>query len=257
MLTKFLYKGEHWIYKNADAIIFTAGGFNDYIAERGWQNDVPKTKVYYINNGIDLELFDYNKYHFLIEDEDLKNESYFKVIYTGSIRKANGLNKLLDIAKLVENPNIIFLIWGDGEELPKIRERIRNEKISNVVLKGRVEKKYIPYITSKANINIVHGNGAPLLRFGISANKIFDYLASGQPILCDFYANYNPIVSYNAGLSVDSGDVKDIAKAIDYFSIMSDKQISIYGKSARKAAIDFDFKILTKKLIDVINSINY
>lgn len=246
---------EKWLYVHADAIIFTFEGGYDYIKEQGWQNDIPRFKVHYINNGIDLAQFDYNKEHFVVKDDDLENKDLFKVIYTGSIRRVNNLGKLLDVAKLVKNPNIKFLIWGDGDALPKLKERIKNENIKNVVFKGRVEKKYIPFITSKASLNFAHNNNSPLFRFGISFNKIFDYLASGKPILCDFYAKYNPVLSFGAGVSVDSGDVKDIANMVDEIANTSEKKLAVYGQNARNGAQEYDFNNLTKELISVIKHV--
>ena len=166
------------------------------------------------------------------------------------------MGKLLDAAKLVQNTNIKFLIWGNGDELPQLKERVMKERIKNVVFKGHVEKKYVPYITSKANLNVVHGSGAPLLRFGISANKIFDYLAAGVPILCDFYANYNPIVTYKAGICIDSGKDDDIAATIDTMANLSAEKLAEYGKNAREGAMEFDFKNLTKKLVHIIEDTN-
>ncbi len=250
----YLRRLEKRIYKDADAIVFTMEGGYDYIKEQNWEKEIPQSKVHYINNGIDLEQFDYNKDHFTVQDEDLENENIFKVVYAGSIRRVNNLGKLLDAAKLVQNPNIKFLIWGDGDELPQLKERIVKENITNVVFKGRVEKKYVPFITSKANLNIVHGNGAPLLRFGISANKLFDYLAAGVPVLCDFYANYNPIVSCNAGVCVDSGKVEDIAAAIDVMAGLSVEKLAEYGMNAKIGAKEFDFKSLTIQLLSIIQN---
>ena len=247
---------EKWLYVYADAIIFTFGGGYDYIKEQGWDKEIPKSKVHYINNGIDLAQFDFNKKNFTINDEDLENEELFKVIYTGSIRKVNDLNKLVDVAKKVQNPKIKFLVWGDGDELPKLKERVKNENITNVVFKGRIEKKYIPYINSKADLNFAHNNASSLFRFGISFNKIFDYLASGKPILCDFYAKFNPIISLNAGVSVDTGDINDIAIAIDKLSYSEKQELLKYNYNARNGVKDFDFFNLTKKLVGVINSIN-
>lgn len=255
LIAKALYKGERWIYKNADAIVFTMGGGYDYIIERGWHNEILKSKVYYINNGIDLKQFDYNKEHFFVRDEDLENEDVFKVVYAGSIRRVNNLGKLIDIAKIVKNPNIKFLVWGDGNELPKLKARIENEKVKNVIFKGRVEKKYVPYITSRADLNFAHNSNSSLFRFGISFNKIFDYLASGKLVLCDFYAGYNPILTCGAGISVDSGEVKDIANTIDMLAVYSKEKLIEFGQKARNGAIEYDFSNLTKKLIYIIENI--
>ena len=89
-LIKLLYRGEKWIYKRADALVFTMEGAYDYITEQGWEKDIPRSKVHYINNGVDLEQFDYNKEHFHVEDPELNDPSTFKVVYTGSVRRGIG-----------------------------------------------------------------------------------------------------------------------------------------------------------------------
>lgn len=252
-VVKILRKLEKKIYTIADAIVFTAAGEYDYIIDQGWEIDIPREKTFYINNGIDLDVFDENKSTYQVEDQDLNNAELFKVVYTGSIRKVNNVQGILDVAKKIENPKIKFLIWGDGDEVGVIKARIKKENITNVCLKGRVDKKYIPYIVSKADLNYAHNSPSPLFKYGISFNKIFDYLAAGKPILCDFNANYNPVLMSKAGVSVDTADPDKIAKVIDAFSKMTKMELTEYSVAARKGAMEYDFKILTNKLLEVIN----
>ena len=254
-IVRILRMFEKWAYKSADKCIFTMEGAYDYISEQGWDNIIPEEKIVHINNGIDLEEFDRNRKKFQIDDSDLRDDSLFKVIYTGSIRKANNLGLLVDVAKEVNNPNIKFLIWGDGNELDSLRERIENEGISNVSFKGKVDKKYIPYILSCSDLNIAHISNSSILRFGISFNKLFEYFAAGKPVLCDFDSNYNPVVIYNAGVVVDKPNSINIAKEIDNLSEKGTKYIE-YCKNSLLAARDFDFDILTERLIDNIGEIH-
>ena len=135
-LIKLLYRGEKWIYKRADALVFTMEGAYDYITEQGWEKDIPRSKVHYINNGVDLEQFDYNTEHFHVDDPDLDDPNTFKVVYTGSIRKVNNLGLLLDAAKCVTDPRVKFLIWGDGDEREVLERRVRDAGLTNVVFKG-------------------------------------------------------------------------------------------------------------------------
>lgn len=254
-LIKLLYRGEKWIYKKADAVVFTMEGAYDYIVEQGWGKELPRSKVHYINNGVDLELFDYNKEHFRVEDPELDDPEGFKVIYTGSIRRVNNLGLLLDATKCVKDPRVKFLIWGDGDEREALEQRVRDEKIANVEFKGRVEKKYVPSIVSRANLNFAHNAPSPLFRFGISFNKLFDYLAAGKPVLCDFPCPYNPAVTYGAGIEVSGTQPQRIAKAIDALVTSAEQERQSYCTNARRAAEDYDFKRLTDKLITVIESI--
>lgn len=246
---------EKWIYTRADAVVFTMEGAYDYIVEQGWEQDIPRSKVHYINNGVDLEQFDYNKEHFPVDDADLNDPDTFKVVYTGSIRKVNGLGLLLDAAKIVTDSRVKFLIWGDGDERVALERRVTDEQIDNVVFKGKVEKKYIPSIVSRADLNFAHNTPSPLFRFGISFNKLFDYFAAGQPILCDFPCPYNPAVTYGAGVEVGNAQPQQSAAAIDRLAGLSEEQRQIMGTNARRAAEDYDFKRLTERLISVIENI--
>ena len=250
---KLLRSLEKKLYIDADSIIFTPGGCYDYIEEQKWEKYVDKNKVFSINNGIDLEEFRQNCEKYRINDSDLIDKSLFKVIYTGSIRKANNLGLLLDTAKHVKDDRVRFLIWGDGDEKEQLEERVKKENIKNVIFKGRVEKKYVPHIVSNADLNIAHGNPSKLFRFGISFNKLFDYLAAGKPVLCDFPANYNPVIMGKAGIAVESAIPEDIAGQIEEFVKMDAGKYEEYCLSARKTAEEYDFKKLTEKLIDVIN----
>ena len=251
-LIKLLYRGEKWIYKKADALVFTMEGAYYFITEQGWEKEIPRSKVHYINNGVDLEQFDYNKEHFRVEDPDLNDPNVFKVIYTGSIRHVNNLGLLLDAAKCVKDPRVKILVWGDGDEREALERRVRDENISNVVFKGMVEKKYIPSIVSRADLNFAHNDPSPLFRFGISFNKLFDYLAAGKPILCDFPCPYNPAVTYDAGIETSDTQPQKIAKAIEDLATAAKQERQSYCTNARRAAEDYDFKRLTDKLISVI-----
>lgn len=245
---------EKWIYKKADAVVFTMEGGYDYIRERHWEQEISESKVYTINNGVDLKEFRENMHHFQIENTDLEDPDTFKVVYTGSIRKVNNLGLLLDAAKLVNNPRIRFLIWGAGDELESLRRRVAEEHIENVKFQGVVEKKYVPYIVSKADLNLAHNNPTPLFRFGISFNKLFDYLAAGKPILSDFPCPYNPAVRLGAGTEVAEPTAENIAKAFEEFAALPPDRYEKYVKNARLAAEEYDFENLTKKLLAVIES---
>lgn len=250
----YLRQIEKWIYKNADRIIFSMEGAYEYIREQGWEKCVPRDKVYYINNGVNLKEFNYNKEHFQIRDVDLENDAIFKVVYTGSLRKVNNLNKLLDVAKEINNRQIKILIWGDGDEKEVLYRRVKDENISNVVFKGKTDKKNIPYIVSKADLNIVHNSASPLYRFGISFNKLFDYFAAGKPMLSDFECKYNPMILEEAGVDVSTGMVHDIAKKIEEIASLDVETYKIYCRNAIKAAKKYDFKNLTNQLLQVIEN---
>lgn len=248
---KLLYQGEKWLYKKADRLIFTLEGAYDYIVERGWEKDVPQSKVFYINNGVDLEVFRYNREHFQVEDSDLDDPNTIKIVYTGSIRLVNNIGALLDAAKEVTDPRIRFLIWGDGDHLPALRKRVEEERIENVFFKGRVGKEYVPSIISRADFNYInHIND--IFRFGVSMNKLFEYLAAERPILMYIRARYNPVERYGCGLICQSSE--ELKAQLSSLPDRSDGKYTAMCENARAAAAEYDFKDLTRKLMEVLEA---
>ncbi len=252
VIIKMLYGLEKWLYKKADKIIFTIQGGYDYIIDKGWNESIPKSKVFYINNGLDLKKFDDNiKAHFFT-DEHLDNKKLFKVVYAGSIRKVNNLELIIDAATLCSNKNIVFLIWGGGSELEYLQERIKKENITNVIFKGRVEKKYIPYILSKADINILHYISSYIWKYGGSQNKVFEYLAAQKPVLSTIKMGYDVINENTAGVCIESQTALALSEAVERLALLNKTQYIKMAKNARKVSANYDFEILTKKLINVI-----
>lgn len=257
-ILKILYLGEKWIYNKADKIIFTMEGGRDYIIEKGWNQEkggrINLNKVYHINNGIDLEMFDYNKRFFILEDEDLNNTKFFKVIYTGSVRLINKVEIIVDVAKCIKDKDVKFLIWGDGSHLEHLKQKVIEEKIDNIYFKGYVQKRFIPFILSKAHLNIILGENNNLYNYGISPNKLFDYFASGKPVLSTFKTGYSLIERYKAGLELECNNKEKIIENILYFKDLDNEKYNNYSRNARKAATDYNYKNLTKTLISIIES---
>lgn len=259
-ILKPMYLFERHLYKIADKIIFTMEGGKDYIIEKGWDKEhggpVDIDKVKHINNGVDLEAFYYNRENYQIADKDLENGQVFKVVYAGSIRQANNVKSIIDAAMVIDkldSANIRFLIYGDGNERENLEKYCAENKINNVVFKGFVDKKYIPYILSKSNLNIIHYERNDLKRYGASLNKLFEYFASGKPAISDCEFGYDLIKRYNCGLVVDNADDRQLAEAIIKISSISQEQYNEYCRNSIKAAQDYDFKALTRRLVSIIN----
>ena len=259
LLAKIMYAGEKWIYKKADAVIYTQEGGPDYVCKHGWDHEhggpIDMNKLFHINNGVDLEAFDANLNEFQYTDVDLDNPDIFKVVYAGSIRRINNLGLIVDAAKLVRNSRIKILIFGSGDELEMLKDRVRNENINNVVFKGRVNKQFVPSIDKKADLNLVHWEMNPLLRVGESYNKAFEYFAAGKPVFYTIRPGYSIVEKYQCGRLTEGFTPQDIANGIETMAEMSLEEKQEMSVNARKVAEVYDFKNLTKKLIEIIETV--
>lgn len=257
LLAKILYKGEKWIYKKADSIIMTWEGGRDYIKDQGWDKDIELSKIHHINNGVVLDEFDMNSTKYVVDDIDLNNKEYKNIVYTGSIRKVNNIGLLLDAAKVIQSrdvKDVRFIIYGDGDERELLEQRCKDENIKNVLFKGRVDKKYIPSILKKSTINILHNSSTSLDKYGQSQNKMFEYLAAGKCIIQTYTTGYSLLEKYNSGVSLKKQNEVELAELL-VIMLEDEKKFKEMGKNARVAAKEYDFQVLTDKLIDIINDV--
>lgn len=256
---KILLRGERYLYKNVDALIFLKEGDINYIKEHKWDliqgGDIDLNKVFYINNGVDLKEFDKNIEIFKYEDKDLENKK-FKIVYIGAIRRVNNLQRIVDVAnKLKQDLDIEFLIFGDGSEKEKLELECKKKEINNVKFKGYVSKKYIPYILSKSNLNILnYSQNEYNWSRGNSSNKLFEYMASGIPILSTIKTGYSIIDKYKCGIELQNGTVEEFYKKILEIKNMEKEKYLQMSLNARKGAEDFTFEKLCLKLVNIIEN---
>lgn len=255
IVTKLMYKGERRLYKKADYLIFTMPGAGKYISDRGWDADVSKDKIYYINNGIDLEVYKENMLNKTIEDKDLEDDSFKKVLYTGSLRAANKPENFISLAERLAEiaGNIKIIIYGGGDQLETLRAEVIEKGLKNILFKGRVDKEYIPFILSKGNLNLMDGDIGGISKYGISGNKLFDYIASGRPVIMDCEENEFGIINANKiGISRRFKDSSEMAEVIADMLNGDDNRYERWCENARKLALEYDFNRLTDKLIEII-----
>ncbi|MDR1467556.1 MAG: glycosyltransferase family 4 protein [Oscillospiraceae bacterium] len=248
-----LYELEKWLYKSTDRLIFTVEGGKDYLKERGLCDCVDLNKVYTLNNGVDLSEYEENLLN-VVEDQDLLRDDTFKIIYTGSIREVNDLSILIDVAKKMKDiyPDIKFIIYGEGTQKDNLIKRCQAQSINNVIFKGHIPRKFIPFVLSKASINIIIVKQTELTRFGTSYNKLFDYMASKKPIVSNISVKYDLLERYNCGITSKSSSPADLEEAIKTIYSLSKSKYEELCRNAGKGAKDYDYQILSEKLQEII-----
>jgi glycosyltransferase involved in cell wall biosynthesis len=213
LIISFLEKLELTIYKKAKHIIALSDGMRDSILKKG----ISKNKITVVTNFSNIEFFNKDK----VNRENVRKKynftsKQFICIHSGAMGFVNGLDYILDSAKYIYNydKNIIFLLIGEGREKERLRKRIIDEKIYNVIILDSISKKDIRDIVVSSDVGLVCFINNNVL-FNNSANKFFDYLAAGLPIIINYGGWQKSVLStYSAGFSVDENDYKDMAKKI-------------------------------------------
>ncbi len=137
LIGRALLRLERRIYEKADSVLFLKEGDHTYITDRKWDTGhggkIDMKKCAYVNNGVDIKLFDKRMQEHVYKDAKLDN-CKFTVVYCGTIRPVNNIDMLLDVAKIVGN-DVQFLIFGMGNCVDDLKKRIENEHIENVYLR--------------------------------------------------------------------------------------------------------------------------
>jgi glycosyltransferase involved in cell wall biosynthesis len=183
-LVKVLSKLELFLYRKADKILVLFDKAPQYVKSRGVSED----KVLYLPNGVDMNRYTENPEKIPQELQTSLSKitnNKFIVMYTGAHSLANNLDALLNIAKQVgsHTSEIQFVLIGDGPDKQKLVKRVKDENILNVHFMDAVQKELIPAILQYADAGIITMKNAEVYKWGISLNKMYDYMAAKLPIV--------------------------------------------------------------------------
>jgi glycosyltransferase involved in cell wall biosynthesis len=252
-LIQYLYRLEKKAYLGADALIFSMEGGEEYLREQKYADRIDFGKVFHINMGCDIAQ----------KDEELKSVQFdlgwdmdkFNLVYCGSIRQANQVQQICDAAKELLRrgyDDIAFQIYGNGTDLEALQKYVKDHEISNVTFYGRIDKSQIPCILARSEANILTYKQVPLMKYGGSQSKLFDYLASGKPIICNGKFGYNLITRYDCGLVTEDQSTEAFANTVEELYKMDPEKRRAMGENARKCAELYDQPQLVDQLCEVL-----
>jgi len=251
---------EKLAYKNSKKIIALSDGMRSGIIKKGY----PANKINVITNLSNTRAYeeiDKNK------DYGIRIHNYYPepldklVIYTGAFGHVNDVNYLIKIAGTIKNINnkIKFIIAGEGVEQQNIYSTSKELGVlnSSVFIIDPLEKSKIPLLYSKASIvSSLFINLEEL--WNNSANKFFDGLAAGKPIMINYSGWQRSLLEkYNAGFYVPFDDHLKGAEILN--KIVNNNDLSKnMGHAAKKLAnkhfaIDAQYPKFEKILKSVID----
>lgn len=258
-IMKYLFKVAQKNYVESDATVFSIQGCYEYFRDKKWDKDsggpVDLKRVFYINNGVDLQDFNIWRIYYKLDDKDLQSDKK-RVIYLGSVRLANNVGQLIKAAELLKDrEDVEFLIYGNGDDREPLIEYCKVHGLKNVKFKDKwIDPKYVPYVLTRSYVNILNYT-ANFGKYGISSSKMFQYMASGKPIVCNVDIMYSVIVEKNIGVCHDMKDAQDYADAIKSILDLPKDEYDAMCERAREAVKEYDYPYLTKQMVDVIKKI--
>lgn len=196
---------ERFLYRHADAIITLLPGAVSHIRSNGARTQ----EIMWLPNAVDFTLSPL--------PERPIDKLPFKVMFAGSHSLANSPETLLEAAEILQDQgrrDIEICFIGDGPHKAELMRLKALKKLTNVEFRAPVSKREIFGVLSEAGAVVALLKDITLYRFGISMNKLYDYMASARPVLFAARSFNNPVSESRCGMVIPPENPQALADAI-------------------------------------------
>ncbi len=252
---RVMQQAENYAYKKADAVVSMLPAAEQHMIDHGLKDG----KFFYVPNGIVFS--DWNncrglsKEHAVLLDE-FRDKGNLIVGYAGAHGIANSLQAVIDAVASLVDENIVLVLIGTGQEKEYLMEYVSKREIRNVYFLPPVSKLEIPELLAKIDIFYIGLQKQSLFRFGVSPNKMFDYMMAGKPIIQAIDAGNNLVKEACCGVAVEPDNVIEISKAILSLSKLPVEKLQSMGENGKKFVLkNHTYQILGKRFLDVMTNL--
>lgn len=236
-------------YKKAKYVVSVLPNAKEHMVNHGMQEN----KFKYIPNGLNLdEVENYEEISHDLKKNLPKNK--FIIGYVGTIGIANALDYLVESAKaLKDNNDIHFVLVGKGGELKRLKKYCKDNELFNVTFIDPIPKVQVQSMLKLFDVCYLGWHNKDIYKYGVSANKIFDYMYSAKPILHSISIEDDIMEQAECGVTVESENSEEIKKAILALSLENISKLDKMGQNGKKYVIkNHSYNALSKKYINLL-----
>lgn len=257
LMAKLLYTWEKFMYQKAERIIVLLPKAGEYIAGRG----IRPEKIVWIPNGVNLKRFDNGKSldpSSQAAEAFAEQEDKFKVVYAGAHGPANGLDTVVEAAALMAgiDQGVHFFLIGDGPEKGRLMQLARERSLSNITFLDPVPKNKVGAVLRESDLLLFCLRCLSVYKYGISLNKLYDYFASGKPIVMAAQGINRIVEDVGAGLVVEPENPEALVQGVLQIKEMPPEeriQLGVNGRSYVER--HHSMEVLGEKLAQLIEEV--
>ena len=246
---------ELFAYRFSDQIVSLLPNAEPHMRAHG----LKPRKFNYVPNGIDLAEW---KNDCLDLQEELqafiqtnREQKRFLVCYSGAHGVANDLMTLISAAEGMADEPVSFLLVGKGPEKKKLQAEVQRRNLNNVYFLPPVPKELIPALLMKMDILYIGLKKEPLFRFGVSPNKVMDYMMAGKPIVYAVKSSNNPVSESECGVCIPSSDPLALQQGVASLLALSPSQRLAMGIKGTHYVLErHTYDQLSRKFISIMES---
>jgi glycosyltransferase involved in cell wall biosynthesis len=199
-------------YRVSDHVVSTLPNLDGYMANHG----VSAARMTHVPHGVDVA-------GYAAEDaiptehqqvlRHLHDQGSFVVGYAGAHGVSNALGTLLDAVKRITDPRIAFVLVGQGPEKAALQAQAARDGLRNVVFLPAIPRGSVPELLRHFDACFVGWQDLPIYRFGISPNKLMDYMMAGRPIVHATSSPDDTVAAAACGVTVPAEAPDALAEA--------------------------------------------
>jgi glycosyltransferase involved in cell wall biosynthesis len=180
----------------------------------------------------------------------------FVVMHFGAMGRANGLDFLIDAAdRLQDTPDIRLVLIGEGSEKERLRQQAAARGLSNIQVLDPFPKNRMPQVVAACDVSTVIFAKYPILEHN-SANKFFDSLAAGKPILLNYGGwQRHCIEASGCGYGCTQCDLNDYVEKLKSLYSQRSRLAEMGRKARRLAESEFNRDTIASRILSLIESI--
>ncbi|MDA8192860.1 MAG: glycosyltransferase family 4 protein [Thermaerobacter sp.] len=225
---------ELFLYRHAAFVSGVTEGICQTVAESG----LPAQRVLFFPNGVDPALFRrVEPGSDLIVRLGLTQKKIF--LYPGTVGYAQGLDVIVEAADILrEQPDIVFLLVGDGPVRSALEEDVARRGLKNVRFEPLQPVERMAAYFSLAQAVIVPLRRHKLFR-GARPSKVFPAWAVGIPVIFSGEGEMADLIdSAQGGVVVPPEDAGALAMAVDFMARLTDHEWQAMGQNGHRFVME-------------------
>lgn len=206
-------------------------------------------------NAVSLEEFENLPQQKVLRAElNLPEES--KIICYAGMLRTMGMEKGIDTAlkalKGLPNNVVLLLVGGNAEDIAFYRKRTEKfGELLRVIFAGFVRHKEVALYLSASDVLIAPFPKTAHYEFYMSPMKIFEYMASGRPIVASNLESIREILGESSAILANPDDADSLREGIA--RVLEDEENArLMAKRAREAVLNFTWQNRATRILDFI-----
>ena len=170
----------------------------------------------WIPNGADLTLHKADALPDPVQSciNQYQEQGFLVLGYAGALGEPNAMAQFVDAMAKLKQHKVALLLIGEGGLKAELISQTKELGIEHVHFFEPVSKEQALRFVSEVDATVIGWQDKPIYQYGISPNKIFDYMLCKKPVIHACSSPFDPIADAGAGISVAAGDSTAIAAAI-------------------------------------------